>query len=114
MCGIATDIGVKPLAVYAMPEHVHLLVSMRATQTLSEVVGHVKRRSAKLFNETSNSHVHWQRGYGAFSVSRDHVQTVINYILNQEEHHRRKNFEKEYIEWLNKHQIDYDPDYVFD
>lgn len=62
----------------------------------------------------SPSKFNWQEGYGAFSYSRSHIDAVYNYILNQEEHHRKKTFKEEYIEFLKAFEIEYSDKYLFE
>ena len=59
-------------------------------------------------------HFGWQTGYAAYSVSKRGVQAVRTYIENQEEHHRRVTFQEEYLEFLKRHEIEYDERFVFD
>jgi len=76
----------------------------------------IKSNSSKWINEEQfvKGKFEWQTGFGAFSVSQSQVKIVVNYILNQEEHHKKKTFKDEYIEFLNAYQIDYKPEYIFD
>jgi putative transposase len=57
---------------------------------------------------------YWQNGYGAFSVSQSAVNTVKKYIANQKEHHKKKTFKEEYVEFLEKYEIEYDEKYIWD
>lgn len=112
--GIAKDCSLIPIAVYAMPDHIHLLVAVPPTRSISDVVGHIKRRSSKIHNENQGQKLYWQRGFGAFSVSHLGLEKVIEYIKNQEEHHTKVNFKREYLQWLNDWNVDYEMQYVFD
>ena len=80
------------------------------------MVLNVKRASTNFINDKKlmASHFHWQRGYGAFAYTKSHVPGVINYILNQEEHHRKKTFRQEYTSFLEKFEIEYDEKYLFE
>jgi len=105
----------KLLAINGMPDHIHILIGMRPTQSISELIQVVKANSSKWINEKKflNVKFEWQEGYGAFSYSKSHVQNVINYIQNQEERHKKKTFQEEYLEFLEAFEIDYDERYIF-
>lgn len=113
--GIVQAHNHKLLAINSMPDHIHILVGMRPTQSISDLMQDIKSNSSKWINEKgfSESKFYWQEGYGAFSYSLSHVQNVINYILNQEEHHRKKSFQEEYIEFLELFEVEYDARFVF-
>ncbi|MCH8568723.1 MAG: IS200/IS605 family transposase, partial [Balneolales bacterium] len=104
MTGIVHNNGHKVLQINGMPDHVHILIGMRPIQSLSELIQQVKQNSSKWINENrfATSRFSWQEGFGAFSHSKSQVQTVIKYIQNQKEHHKRKSFLEEYIEFLKK------------
>ncbi len=114
--GIANKRGQKLFAVFAMPDHVHILLSISPTVSISDLVRDIKAGSSKFINEKrwTNGKFSWQEGYGAFSYSKSSVDTVVKYILNQEEHHKKKTFKEEYLEFLQKFEIQYDPQYLFD
>lgn len=114
--GVVSNRNQKLFAVFAMPDHVHLLVSMGPTCSVSDLVRDIKAGSSKFINEKGwmNNKFNWQEGYGAFSYSRSGVDSVAKYILNQEEHHQKKTFREEYFDFLTKFEIDYDPKYVFE
>jgi REP element-mobilizing transposase RayT len=115
MVGIIQNNSHKVLAINGMPDHVHILIGMRPTQSLSDLMQDVKGGSSKWLNDQRlvNGYFQWQEGYGGFSYSRSHVTNVIAYIRNQEEHHRKKSFLEEYHELLKKFEIDYDERYIF-
>jgi hypothetical protein len=98
-----------------MPDHVHLFFGMRPTQSISDLMRDVKGDSSKWINEKglARGRFVWQDGYGAFSYSRSHVPAVIQYIRNQEQHHRKRTFIDEYHELLNKFDISYEERYLF-
>lgn len=106
--------NLTPLQVYAMPDHIHLLVRMSATIALSDAIGHIKRRTSRIHNMNHGHKLYWQNGYAAFSISRTHIRRVRYYIKNQAAHHNNKKFEEEYLKWLDAHQVEYDMRYVFD
>lgn len=105
----------KLLAINGMPDHVHILVGLRPTQSISDLMQEVKRSSSKWINERKFTpyKFEWQEGYGAFSYCELHVQQVINYIRNQEEHHTHKTFQSEYVELLKEFNLAFDERYIF-
>jgi putative transposase len=105
----------KLLAINGMPDHIHILIGMRPSQSISDLMKEVKQSSSKWINENkfAKAHFEWQEGYGAFSYSKSQIDNVIKYINNQEEHHRKKTFKEEYLEMLTKFEIEYDEKYVF-
>lgn len=108
--------GHKLLAVFAMPDHVHLLVGLKPHAAISDLVRDIKAGSSKLINEQKwlPQKFSWQEGYGAFSYSRSQVDAVVQYILTQEEHHRKKTFREEYVAFLQKFQVEYQEQYLFE
>lgn len=113
--GIVQNFGHKLLAVYCMPDHMHLFVGLRPNQSLSELMREVKSRSSEFINtqRLTKEKFNWQEGYGAFSYSHSHVQNVIDYVLNQPEHHKKKTFKEEYQEFLKKFEIPFEEKYLF-
>ena len=115
--GIVRSKEQKLLAIYANPDHIHLLVGFNKLDIkISDFVRDIKSNSSKLINEENwfIGKFHWQEGYGAFSYSKSSVDAVVKYILNQEEHHKNKYFKEEYLDFLNKFEIEYDSKYLFD
>jgi REP element-mobilizing transposase RayT len=98
-----------------MPDHVHMFIGMRPTQSVSELLQDIKGSSSKWINERKlvKGKFEWQEGYGAFSYSKSQVKDVVAYIVNQELHHQKKSFREEYIEFLQKFEIDFDEKYIF-
>ncbi|MDP2387882.1 MAG: IS200/IS605 family transposase [Bacteroidota bacterium] len=105
----------KLIAINGVADHIHILVGMRPNQSVSDLLQDIKAGSSKWISEKgfTKAKFEWQEGYGAFSYSKSHVKNVINYINNQEEHHRKKTFRDEYIEFLEKFEIEYDEKYIF-
>jgi REP element-mobilizing transposase RayT len=105
----------KLLAINGMSDHLHILIGMRPSQSVSDLIQNIKSNSSKWINEKKFLKVkfEWQEGYGAFSYSKSHVQNVIRYIQNQEKNHKVKSFNEEYLDFLNAFEIDYDERYVF-
>lgn len=115
--GIVKNSNQKLLAIYANPDHIHLLVGFNSLNfKISDFVRDIKANSSRFINEEKwlDGKFNWQEGYGAFSYSKSQIDKVVNYILNQEEHHKKKSFRKEYLELLNKFEIQYDEKYVFE
>lgn len=98
-----------------MPDPVHVFIGMRPTQSVSDLMQDIKESSSKWINEKKFLKVkfEWQEGYGAFSYSKSQVDNVINYIKNQEEHHKKESFRNEYLNFLNRFEVEYDEKYIF-
>ena len=113
--GIVTRKGQKLIAIYCMPDHTHVLLGLKPNIAPSDLIGDIKTGSTNHINERGwvACHFSWQEGYGAFSVSHSHLDRVANYILNQETHHRRKSFQQEYVEFLERHRVAHDQRYIF-
>jgi REP element-mobilizing transposase RayT len=115
MTGIVQNHKHKLIIVSGMPDHVHLLIGMRPAQSLSELMQDIKGSSSTWINERkfTKTRFQWQEGYGAFSYSKRELPVIIDYIKNQEEHHRQKTFLEEYKELLQEFEIAFDEKYVF-
>jgi putative transposase len=111
--GIARKNGFKAVAVGGTENHLHVLLSLPATMPLAKAMQLVKGGSSKWMNETSDGRFAWQEGYGAFTVGISQQTHTIRYINSQAEHHRKRNFEEEFLAILKKHGIEYDPKYVW-
>jgi len=113
--GIIEKQGHKLLAINGMSDHIHIFIGMRPNQSVSDLLQDIKRNSSLWINQKGfvNGKFEWQEGYGAFSYSKSHVKSVIDYIEKQEEHHKRISFREEYIDFLKKFEIDYDERYIF-
>ncbi|MFC6095256.1 IS200/IS605 family transposase [Flavobacterium qiangtangense] len=113
--GIIKNNDHKLLAIGGMPDHIHILIGFRATQSMSDLMKDVKQSSSKWINENKfvNGHFQWQEGFGAFSYSKSQISDVIKYIENQEIHHQKKTFREEYLEILKKFDVEYDEKYIF-
>jgi len=110
--GIAKNKDILLLAAGATANHVHLLLSLRASMPIAEAMRELKGNSSKWLNQTGVRFA-WQEGYGAFSVSYSLRNAVAEYIAHQEEHHRKWTFEQEFMTLLNRSGVAYDPQYVF-
>jgi REP element-mobilizing transposase RayT len=116
ICGIVNGNNQKVYAINGMPDHIHLLLSIKPDCKLSDLMRDIKASSSKWVNTKKfvRGKFQWQEGFGAFSCSQSQVDIVIAYIDNQEKHHSKKSFRQEYIELLHKFQIAYDEKYVFE
>ena len=106
----------KLLAINGMPDHVHIFIGLHPSQSLSDLVEETKTAATKYIKKQSwmKYDFSWQRGFGAFSYSRSHIDRVVKYIANQEEHHKKRTFREEYLDMLQKFDIEYDERYVFE
>lgn len=97
-------------------DHIHLFLKIHPSFAIADTIRHLKANSSHWINETNRiaGKFHWQKGYAAFSVSQSVAETVRKYISNQVEHHKTKTFKEEYLEFLDRHNIAYDPVFVFD
>lgn len=113
--GIIEKQGHKLLAINGMPDHIHIFIGMRPNQSVSDLLQDIKRNSSLWINQKGfvNGKFEWQEGYGAFSYSKSQVKAVIDYIENQENHHKKISFREEYIDFLQKFEIEYDERYIF-
>ncbi len=109
--GIARKNGFKAVAIGGIENHVHILLSIPATMPLAKAVQLLKGGSSKWTNGTEAGRFAWQEGYGAFTVGISQQAHTISYINSQAEHHRTHSFEEEFIAFLQKHAIEYDPKY---
>ena len=115
MGGIARENKMRALAVGGVEDHVHLLLSIPSTLSPAKALQLIKGGSSKWVHDTFPDHqeFEWQEGYGAFSVGISQVPDTKTYIANQREHHRMATFQDEFIAFLERHGIDYDPRYVW-
>lgn len=116
IAGIIKGKGQKSIIVNGVADHVHCFIGYKPSVALSDLVRDIKNNSSKWINERKLviGKFQWQEGYGAFSYSQSHIDKVYKYILNQEKHHQKQTFKEEYLELLEKFQIDYKTEYLFD
>ena len=114
--GIVRGEGGILLEIGGNANHLHLLTKFKPAITISDLLRNLKAHSSKWLHEKSayNQHFRWQDGYSVFSVSESQVQSIKKYIMNQEEHHRHKTFQEEYVGFLKKNHIEYDKRYIWD
>jgi putative transposase len=111
--GIARKNGFKTLIVGGTEDHIHILLSLPATMPLAKAVQLLKGSSSRWMNETQAKGFSWQEGYGAFTLGVSQKPRTIDYIKRQAEHHRKCSFDEEFVAFLKRHVIDYDPKYVW-
>lgn len=113
--GAIRNMGSIPIQVNGVRDHLHILVRLSATMSLSEFVEQVKISSSKFIKTLAPMYKYfsWQSGYGAFSVSPDKVEAALRYIAHQQEHHRDKDFSREYLTFLRGYKLDFNQQYLF-
>lgn len=105
----------KLLAINGMPDHLHVFFGMRPTEALSNLIQDIKQDSSRWINRSKfiKDKFEWQGGFGAFSYSKSHVSRVITYVRNQEVHHQKISFLAEYKKFLQKFEVEFDEQYIF-
>ena len=113
--GIFRDLKGCLLAANSLPDHVHLLAGLHPSTAVSDVMREVKSGSSKWIHETypGRRDFGWQDGFGAFTVSYSQLDEVTRYIANQQQHHQRRTFQEEFIEFLERHGVPYDERYIW-
>ena len=113
--GTIRNLGGVSLGINSTEDHVHVLAKLRPDKAVSDVLRDLKANASgwmhDVFPELKD--FSWQRGYGAFTVSKSNVPAVVRYIQNQRVHHQKESFQDEYREFLNKHGVEYDERYVW-
>ena len=112
--GIVQNNGHKLIAINGTANHVHIAVGYKPHQLIPDLLQDIKGSSSKWINEKQFVHgkFNWQQGYGTFSFSHSQIDKVTKYIMNQEQHHKIKTFQDEYIELLKKYDVSYDDQYI--
>ena len=112
--GCIKTAGGIPIAIGGTEDHVHLFIGLKATHRLADVVKDIKVASAKwVHTEIMDSKFAWQNGYGAFTVSTSLLERVREYVLNQENHHKKRSAMDEYVELLKLSGVEYDERYLW-
>lgn len=116
MAGIIKNKGQKPIIINGVEDHVHAFVGLKPAMSLSDLVRDVKNNSTNFINDNHwiKGKFSWQEGYGAFSYGHSQIESVYNYILNQEIHHAKQSFKDEYVDFLKKFEIEHDEKYLFE
>lgn len=111
--GTARGLGAHPEGVGGVEDHVHMLVSLKATHCVSEFVRELKKASSSWYRTTFHQPgFHWQEGYAALTVSPSARDSVRTYIARQEEHHRTRSFREELLDFLRKSGVEFDERYI--
>ena len=116
MSGIITNLNHKSIIVNGTSNHVHILLGLNPSISVSDTVHDIKRSSSLFINNEKLclDRFSWQEGYGGFTYSRSQIADVYNYIENQESHHKKRTFREEYIDILTKYEIEFDQQFLFD
>ena len=114
--GIVGGMKRKPLIVNGAKDHMHILLGLNPSVSISDTVAGIKKSSTIFINQNRlvMGQFRWQEGYGAFSYSRSELDNVYKYIQDQDKHHARRSFREEYLGLLDKNQADYDPRFLFE
>jgi putative transposase len=114
--GIIQNHRHKLLAIGSMPDHIHFLIGYNVNQLIPDLVEEVKTSSNAFIKEKklSKCKFEWQKGYGAFTHSHSQIDPVVKYILSQVEHHKKRLFKEEYFEMLDKNNVEYKEEYLFE
>ena len=114
--GIIQNHDHKLIAINSMPDHIHILIGLRPRMAISELVQKVKADSTNFINRKRwvLGRFSWQEGFGAFSYGHSQLGSIIRYIENQEKHHAKTSFRQEYLSFLKRFEVSYDPKYLFD
>jgi putative transposase len=110
--GICQNLGIFVHAVGGMEDHIHFLIQVPPSVSVAKAVLAIKSNSSRWAHEEGHEFA-WQQGYGAFSVSRSLVPSVVRYIQNQKAHHKKMSFDEEFLALLKKHGVEFDPRFVF-
>lgn len=114
--GVVRNNKQKLLAINGMSDHIHILIGLKPAMALADLVRDIKADSSDFINRKKwvRGRFSWQEGYGAFSYGHSQLDTIIRYIQNQEQHHRRRTFKDEYLTWLKKFEIPFEDKYIFE
>ena len=113
--GIIKEKNQKPIIVNGVSDHVHAFIGLKPSMKISDLVRDIKNNSTNFINNNNlvPGKFYWQEGYGAFSYGRSQIDDVYKYILNQEQHHKKRSFKEEYMEFLKKFEIPFEEKYLF-
>lgn len=108
--------GHKLISIGAMPEHIHIFIGYNLNEKIPDLVKEIKTSSTKWINDRKSSpyKFQWQIGYGAFTYGHSQIDQVAKYVLNQEEHHKKISFKTEYVSLLEKFEVEFKDEYVFE
>ena len=116
MTGIVNSKSQTLYSINGMPDHLHLLVGYKPSISVSDLVRDIKSNSSVFINRKkfTDQKFQWQSGFGAFSYGKSQISNVIRYIENQQDHHKHQTFKEEYIQFLNRFDVDFDSHYLFE
>jgi putative transposase len=112
--GIVREMNGAALIINGASDHVHMLIRVRPSHSAAEIARVVKANSSRWVREKHSAEFAWQTGYGVFSVSESSMADVTKYISGQEEHHKKRSFQEEFVAFLKKNHVEYDPRYIWD
>jgi len=114
--GIIKNKEQKLIAINGVADHIHIFIGLKPNCCLSDLVREIKKASTVFINDNklSKYKFNWQAGFGAFSYSKSHIDTVYKYVMNQKTHHKKKTFKEEYLDFLKKYDIPYEEKYLFE
>ena len=115
MTGIIKERAQKLLAIHCMPDHTHVLVGLKPSMALSNLVQDLKNASTNFINRKKwvLGRFSWQEGFGAFSYGHSQLSGVMRYIRDQEKHHEKRSFRDEYLQFLKKFEVEHEEQFVF-
>ena len=116
MGSLINETGCKNIIVNGVEDHLHCFFGLLPSVSVSDVMQSVKAKSSKWVNESGllPHRFEWQKGFGAFTYSRSHIDRVFKYIQNQEAHHQKQTFRQEYVDMLEKYGVEFDVRYLFE
>src|SRR5262245_30398536 len=108
--GIVRNQEQKLIAINGMSDHVHILIGLKPAKALADLIRDIKADSSAFINRKKwvRGRFAWQEGYGAFSYGHSHLEAIIRYIQNQEQHHKRRTFKDEYLAWLKRFEVPFE------
>lgn len=114
--GTARGLEAVPIRIGGWIDHVHLLLKLRTKHCIADFMRELKANTSKHFNETSQALAKfgWQDGYGVFTVSPSQKAKVIEYLETQEEHHKKEDYQTEYLRLLTLHEVEFNEEYLWD
>ena len=112
--GIIREMNATALIVNGTADHVHMLIRARPVHSAAEIARVAKTNSSRWVREKHSTDFAWQTGYGVFGVSESNVDGTVAYIAGQQEHHKKRSFQEEFVAFLQKNHVEYDPRYIWD
>ncbi|MCM8543117.1 MAG: IS200/IS605 family transposase, partial [Lentisphaeraceae bacterium] len=115
LSGICRKLDTECYRVGGFSDHIHMAIILPRTKALSDIVSSIKASSSKWMNEEKgfSGLFSWQAGYGAFSLGFSQLDSLLNYIDHQEEHHRTNTFKEELLEFFDRYKVEYNEKYLW-